>query len=70
GHSDLVGTPEFNQVLGLKRAQIVSKYLETKGIITGKMITESKGETQPIGDYLTVEGRAKNRRTEITIKIQ
>ena len=70
GHSDLVGTPDYNQSLGLKRAQIVSKYLETKGINTSRMITESKGEGQPLGDYLTIEGRAKNRRTEITIKMQ
>ncbi|MCE5347139.1 MAG: OmpA family protein [Bacteroidales bacterium] len=70
GHSDLVGTPEYNQSLGLKRAQIVGKYIVSKGIDAGRMITESKGETQPAADYLTKEGRAKNRRTEILIKMQ
>jgi outer membrane protein OmpA-like peptidoglycan-associated protein len=70
GHTDLVGTPEYNDVLGMKRAQIVQKYLEGKGISTGKMITESKGENQPATDYLTKEDRAKNRRTEISIKMQ
>jgi outer membrane protein OmpA-like peptidoglycan-associated protein len=69
GHSDLVGTPEYNQELGLKRAGIVGKYLEEKGIITAKLMIDSKGETQPAADYLTREGRAKNRRTEVTIKM-
>ena len=70
GHTDLVGTPEYNQALGLKRAQVVEKYLETKGIVTGKMITGSKGKLEPAADYLTSEGRAKNRRTEISIKLK
>jgi len=69
GHSDLVGTPEFNEALGLKRARIVGKYIETKGIDAQRMIIESKGETQPAADYLTEDGRAKNRRTEISIKM-
>jgi outer membrane protein OmpA-like peptidoglycan-associated protein len=68
GHSDLVGTSEYNQALSLKRAQVVQKYLETKGITPGRMITNSKGEDQPVADYLTEEGRAKNRRTEVKIK--
>jgi len=69
GHSDLVGTPEFNETLGLKRAQVIGKYVATKGIDAGRMIIESKGETQPAADYLTEDGRAKNRRTEISIKM-
>jgi len=70
GHSDLVGTEEFNQALGLKRATIVSKYVESKGINPQRIITESKGESSPAASYLTAEGRAKNRRTELTIKMQ
>lgn len=69
GHSDLVGTTEFNQALGLKRALIVGKYLETQGILPARMITESKGENQPAADYITAEGRSKNRRTEVSIKM-
>jgi outer membrane protein OmpA-like peptidoglycan-associated protein len=68
GHTDLVGTPDYNQALGLKRAQIIQKHLEEKGILSTRIITNSKGENQPLGDYLTEEGRAKNRRTEISIK--
>jgi outer membrane protein OmpA-like peptidoglycan-associated protein len=69
GHTDLVGTPDYNYALALKRAMIIGKYLEGQGINAGKMVTESKGETQPAADYLTKEGRAKNRRTEISIKM-
>ena len=70
GNTDLVGTTDFNKTLGLKRALIVEKYLESQGINSGRMITESKGESWPVADYLTEEGRAKNRRTEISIKMQ
>ena len=70
GHTDLVGTPDYNQSLAMKRAQVVEKYLEEQGISAGKIITESKGEVQPAADYITSEGRAKNRRTEISIKMQ
>lgn len=68
GHTDLVGTPGYNQALGLRRAKIIQKYLEKKGIPSTRIITSSKGEDQPLGDYLTEEGRAKNRRAEISIK--
>jgi len=70
GNADLVGTAEYNKGLGLKRALAVQKYLLDKGIDQARIITESLGETNPAADYLTVEGRAKNRRTEISIKMQ
>jgi outer membrane protein OmpA-like peptidoglycan-associated protein len=70
GHTDLVGTPDYNYKLALKRAQIVEKYLESVGISAARMIIDSKGETEPSADYLTEPGRAKNRRTVISIKMQ
>ena len=69
GHTDLVGTSEFNMELGLRRAEIISRYLKGQGIPAGRIIKESMGETSPAGDYLTAEGRAKNRRAEITVKL-
>jgi OmpA-OmpF porin, OOP family len=69
GHTDLVGTPEYNYKLALKRALVIGKYVESQGINISRMVTESKGETQPAADYLTQEGRAKNRRTELSIKM-
>jgi outer membrane protein OmpA-like peptidoglycan-associated protein len=69
GHTDLVGTAEYNNKLALKRAQVVGKYLEEKGVNTNRMITESKGSSEPAASYITAEGRAKNRRTEISVKM-
>jgi outer membrane protein OmpA-like peptidoglycan-associated protein len=69
GYTDLVGTIDYNYNLGLKRAQIVEKYLDNQGINASRMIIESKGETEPVVGYITEEGRAKNRRTEISIKM-
>jgi Outer membrane protein and related peptidoglycan-associated (lipo)proteins len=70
GYTDLVGTTEFNQDLGLKRAYIVGKYLEEHGITTDKIMAKSKGEDTHAEDYITVDGRAKSRRTDISIKMQ
>ncbi len=70
GHSDLVGTTEYNYNLGMRRAVAVGKYAEKSGVATARILTESKGETMPAADYLTSEGRAKNRRAELIIKMQ
>jgi OOP family OmpA-OmpF porin len=68
GHADKIGTSEYNQALGHKRAQTIKKYLESTGINIDKLIAESKGEDQPLGDQSIEEGRAKNRRAVLTIK--
>jgi outer membrane protein OmpA-like peptidoglycan-associated protein len=70
GYTDIVGTIEYNYDLALKRAQVVGQYIESRGINSGRMIVSSKGEAEPAADYLTQEGRAKNRRTEVSIKMQ
>jgi outer membrane protein OmpA-like peptidoglycan-associated protein len=68
GHTDFIGTSKYNLDLGLKRARIIQKYLENKGISPGKILIFSRGEEQPVADQITRSGRAKNRRTEITLK--
>jgi outer membrane protein OmpA-like peptidoglycan-associated protein len=68
GNTDFIGTPEYNQKLGLERAKVIQKYLETQGIGAEKIIAVSQGEEKPIADLITSAGRAKNRRTEITLK--
>lgn len=68
GHTDIVGTPEYNYELGLKRAQAVTQYLINQGMPANRIITESSGESRPVASFITAEGRAKNRRTEISIK--
>jgi len=69
GHTDLVGTPEFNQALGQKRAEIVANHITGMGINSGRLIPESMGESEPVAGYITKEGRALNRRTVISIKM-
>jgi outer membrane protein OmpA-like peptidoglycan-associated protein len=70
GHTDLVGTAEYNNKLALKRAEVVGKYLEDQGVKADRLITASKGSSEPAAGYITAEGRAKNRRTEISINMQ
>ena len=68
GHSDNMGTLKYNQILGLERAQAVKNYFQSKYIDATKLIVAFEGESQPINDQTTEEGRAKNRRVVITIK--
>jgi OOP family OmpA-OmpF porin len=68
GHTDFIGTPEYNLKLGQERADLVKEYLVSKGIPSEKIITSSAGEDKPLADHVTSAGRAKNRSTEVTIK--
>ena len=68
GHTDAVGTDEYNQSLGYRRAQSLQNYFESKGMPANKIIIESKGEKEPADDNRTSAGRANNRRTVVTIK--
>lgn len=67
GHTDAQGTPESNLLLGIARANVIRDYLLSKGIKANRIITDTKGHTNPIGDNDTQEGRAQNRRTELRI---
>jgi len=68
GHTDAIGTNEYNQALGNSRAKQMQDYFESKGMPADKIIIESKGETEPADDNNTKAGRANNRRALITIK--
>jgi outer membrane protein OmpA-like peptidoglycan-associated protein len=67
GYTDAIGSSEYNQALGYRRAQSMQHYFETKGMLSNKIILESKGEREPADDNSTKEGRANNRRATITI---
>lgn len=67
GHTDSVGSDAYNQKLSLRRADAVKAYLVSKGLDQARLYTEGKGETQPIADNATAEGRAKNRRVVIEV---
>jgi OOP family OmpA-OmpF porin len=68
GHTDSKGSDAYNQSLGMKRAESTKKYFTGKGIPPEKIVVDSKGEKEPVSDNATEDGRAKNRRTEITLK--
>lgn len=68
GHTDSVGSDEANQILSENRAQSVTAYLvEEAGFAADQIKTTGYGESQPVADNDTVEGRTKNRRVEITL---
>ena len=67
GHTDAVGSDEYNQKLSMRRSNAVKAYLINKGVDKTRIYTEGKGEKQPVADNGTKEGRAKNRRVEIEV---
>ena len=68
GYTDAVGTDDYNLKLGGRRAEAIKSYFGGKGIPASRSIAESRGEREPVDDNKTNEGRAKNRRAEISIK--
>lgn len=68
GHTDNTGSFELNQNLSNERARAVASYLSAQGIEPGRIQAYGVGYNQPIADNRTVEGRAQNRRVEITLR--
>lgn len=67
GHTDNVGKPAANLTLSMERANAVRAYLLMKGIDPERVTAKGYGMTVPVADNKTEEGRAQNRRTEVTI---
>lgn len=67
GHTDNVGTPKNNLILSEARANTVRNYLIEKGIDPSRVTAKGYGLTKPIADNRTADGKAQNRRTEVTI---
>lgn len=67
GHTDNTGNAATNQKLSEERAATVREYLLKKGISPNRVIAKGYGNTQPIADNNTPEGRQKNRRTEVRL---
>lgn len=67
GHTDAIGTPEYNQSLGERRAITVKKYLVAKGIKADRIEVTSYGESKPAAENDSDKGRALNRRVEVLV---
>jgi outer membrane protein OmpA-like peptidoglycan-associated protein/tetratricopeptide (TPR) repeat protein len=67
GYTDNVGKPADNLALSKGRAVAVVNYLISKGINDSRLSFKGFGETNPVGDNSTEEGRALNRRTELSV---
>ncbi len=70
GHTDNVGTREFNVDLSRRRAEAVRDYLVAGGVAAERLKVRGAGPDQPIADNETEGGRAKNRRTEFRILVK
>ena len=69
GHTDSVGADAYNQDLSEKRAAAVRDYLVSRGMSENRVSSTGHGETQPIADNGTKEGRAQNRRVELLLRL-
>ncbi|MEX0805706.1 MAG: OmpA family protein [Candidatus Binatia bacterium] len=70
GHTDEVGNPEYNEALGLRRAQRVMTELTSLGIEPSRISAASQGEQKPLINQPTAWARAINRRVEFQVKGQ
>jgi outer membrane protein OmpA-like peptidoglycan-associated protein len=67
GHTDNVGSEDFNQKLSTDRSKAVLDYLVSKGIAAVRITSAGFGKSKPVADNETEEGRAQNRRVEFTV---
>lgn len=67
GHTDNVGDANFNRQLSQRRASAVAQYLQSRGVSEPRIMTAAGGEEHPIASNSTEQGRAANRRVEVTL---
>lgn len=67
GYTDSVGKAEYNMGLSKRRAQAVTNYFTSKGLVASRFTTKWYGMENPVADNATPEGRAKNRRVNVII---
>lgn len=68
GHTDSAGAAEYNERLSVKRASSVTQYLAARGIDPVRLSATGQGETMPVADNTSAEGRAQNRRVEMFVR--
>jgi OmpA-OmpF porin, OOP family len=69
GHTDSVGSEATNAKLSTARANAVKAYLESQGVKADLLSAQGYASSKPVGDNATAQGRAKNRRIELTTKL-
>jgi len=69
GHTDNVGSKHANYELSVARAQSVADYLIRKGFDAGQLVVTGRGDTEPVADNATPEGKARNRRVQFLINV-
>jgi outer membrane protein OmpA-like peptidoglycan-associated protein len=67
GHTDSTGSDQYNQTLSENRARTVANYLSMQGVSAARIRSQGFGETLPVADNATEDGRRRNRRVEIKI---
>ncbi len=67
GHTDAVGSEQYNYALSARRAQGVFEALVGRGVDPGQLSTVAVGKDQPVASNATAEGRARNRRVEFLV---
>jgi outer membrane protein OmpA-like peptidoglycan-associated protein len=67
GHTDSVGSTQYNQELSERRAGSVAEYLQSHNVRSDRLIAVGAGETRPVANNGTETGRGMNRRVELTI---
>jgi outer membrane protein OmpA-like peptidoglycan-associated protein len=67
GHTDNVGDANYNRQLSQRRASAVAQYLVSRGVAEPRIMTAAGGEEHPIASNSTEQGRAANRRVEVTL---
>ena len=67
GHTDSIGTDEYNRKLSLRRADSVKTYLVSQGVPQIKIRADGRGESEPVASNKTADGRSQNRRVEVTV---
>ena len=67
GHTDAVGSDQYNERLSIRRATAVKDYLVRGGISSNRIEIRGFGESQPVASNETADGRAQNRRVELRV---
>ena len=68
GHTDSTGNHAYNMGLSQRRAQSVANYLMAQGVDASRLSTRGAGPDQPVTSNATADGRAQNRRVEVTLR--